>query len=330
MRQATSARHSASFAVMRRPTPRQPAAHPRSEHPRSARRRRRAVLLLAALLLGPAAFAAASAGGADSAAAEPPDPGLAGLGAGGAATAVDGPQGSPPEYRVGLGYTVTDTGLLPVWDLGLSGVIVGVDGTADPADAAFGCTVTDFQPPLPEPGPDGMLWLTAGGSLDCAAAVTLAPGDYDAVLTATADTGNTQPLTPDQGAGAGGECPQDDCWTQQLSASATVPLNLAPPPSPSPSPPPPPPSAHPAAQPSSPPPSPAAVALPPSPSPSASPSPSPSPSLSPSPTPVLLPAAAQAPPTTLPLQPQIPTPLFVLIMVLPAAAGGAAIVGSRR
>ena len=274
---------------------------------------------------------AASAGGAAAAGTELPPWPRGTLSASGSAQ-VSGPGAASSDYDVSLIYTVTDDGAGVVHDIALSGQLTNTS-TGD--EDAFACTPQHTHPWLPEPGPAGLLWLVPNASVSCSASLTLPPGDYTATLTATGRDGGIWyfPLVS-------GYLPpwQDDFSGDhpacRVLAQAQVPLDpAAPPPAPPPSTPPPPPPPAPAVVPSTPPPRHAAVITPPppppappsSPPPSTPPPPPPAPSASPSLLFVAQVAAAQPPSA-----PQIPTPLFVLIMVLPAVAAGAALLGRGR
>jgi hypothetical protein len=301
--------------ALRLPTPGSPAA---------ARRLFVSTLILLAI--------ASSAGSAAAAGADAP-PWLRGALSASGSAQISGPSGTPSSYAVTLIYTVTDYGAGVVHDLALSGQLTD---TSTGADTDFRCAPQDPEPWLPEPGPGGLLWLVPYASVTCSASLTLAPGDYTATLTAAGRDGGFWYFPLALGYLLPGQVDfSGDHPVCLVFAQAQVPLDLAAPPLPPPSsaPPPPPPPA-PVVEKPKPAVVPAAVVIPPpppppppppSPPPSTPPAPPPPPSASPS----LLfvaPAAATQPPST----PQVPTTLFVMIMVLPAVAAGAALAGRGR
>lgn len=303
-----------------------PALRPRELRTYPAARR----LLIPALILlalGSGAGSAATAGvGADA----PDRPG--GVLAASGSAQISGPSGSPSSYGVSLTYTVADDGDGAVHDIALSGQLTNTAG----GGTGFSCTPQRSDPWLPEPGPGGLLWLVPGASVSCSVSLTLGPGEYTATLTATGwDAGIWNfplalGLLPPWQVDFSGDRPA--C---RVAAQVQIPLDLPAPPAPSSAPPPPPPPPPPSPAHVTAPPKPApplAIAPqppPPSPPPPSSPPPSPPPPPAPSASPSLLfvaPMAASKPPAV----PQLPTQLFILIMVLPAVAAGAALVGRGR
>ncbi|GAA1976583.1 hypothetical protein GCM10009838_41170 [Catenulispora subtropica] len=214
---------------------------------------------------------------------------------------------------VTLAYVISNTGKAPLFDFG----------------------VTDAVLPSGVTCPNTGSGLAPGASLTCTGTAHLAPGTYRSAATASADD-HTATVGPD------GQSVPPPRLTANASTDFTVVALPSPAPPPSPSPPPPPPIPSPPpppprtpSPPSTPPPAsvppptaPPPPTLPPTPTPTPSP-PSPTPPPSPAPTP----PPSQHPPTQaaakLTARPGIRTPLFLLVMMMPAA-GAAAVLAARR
>lgn len=227
-------------------------------------------------------------------------------GVGGLLTATDTASVTPTATggRATLAYSVTNVGNLPVFDFSVTDPLV-------PAGSVK-CTGTSSG-------------LAPGAVAHCSAVVDLAAGSYSSALSVTADD-----RTPTAGADGGTVPPP----TLSASAGTRFTVVALPPP------PPPPPSPTPT-------PAPTPVPVPPTPTPTPQPTPKPSPTPTPTvvrPTPPPPPRPTPTPPPPPPSTPRAPqpashlaqpprpgikTPLFLLVMMMPAA-GAAAILAARR
>jgi len=204
--------------------------------------------------------------------------------------------------RVTFTYTVTDTGNLPVYDLALSDPLV-------PA-GRITCAGTSAG-------------LQPGAVAHCTAVADLTPGPHSSALSVTASD-RTSTAGSD-----GGTVPPPALSASAATRFTVVALPPPPPPSPTPTPTPtpvpPPPSTPPPPRPTptpTPPPTPTPI---PTVRPTAPPPPRPTPP-APTPTHTTVPAAAALAP---PPRPGMKTPLFLLVMMMPAA-GAAAVLAARR
>ncbi|MEY9928308.1 hypothetical protein ABH926_002947 [Catenulispora sp. GP43] len=212
--------------------------------------------------------------------------------------------------RAAFAYTVTDTGNLPVY-VTLSDPLVPSGATS------CGAVPTEVQP---------------GAVAHCTATVDLAPGTHTSTLTATASDRTST-------AGSDGGTVPAPTLSASASAGFTV-VALPPPPTPTPVPPTPtptptPPRPTPTPSPTPTPPPPPA----PTPTPTPKPTPTPTPTVRPTPPPpphptppAPSPTRKALPPVPKPAQlarPGVKTPLFLLVMMMPAA-GAAAVLAARR
>lgn len=210
--------------------------------------------------------------------------------------------------RATFAYTVTNTGNLPVYDFSLT----------DPLVPAGGISCTGVS-----------AGLAPGAVAHCGAVADLTPGVHRSTLSVTASD-----RTSTAGSGGGTVPPPT------LSASATAGFTVVALP-----PPPPPPSPTPTPTPTPVPPPPS-TPPPPRPTPRPTPTPTPPPVTAPRPTPPPTPTPKPPPPSTPPPPPpthkvppptvlaQMPrpgmkTPLFLIVMMVPAA-GAAAVLAARR
>ncbi|NUP50229.1 MAG: hypothetical protein HOW97_23410 [Catenulispora sp.] len=209
--------------------------------------------------------------------------------------------------QVTLTYVITNTGSASLFDFTASDAVL-------PSGAA-----------CPQPGSG----LAPGMSLTCTGTTQLAPGTYHSAVTVSADDRTTT-------VGPSGESVPPPKVTANAAADFQIVAVPTPPPRP-PTPPPTPPPTKPPAPTTPPPPPPTlpASAPPPPPStpqPSPTPPPQPSPT-SPPPTPPPLSATTPRPPEQKPAalasRPGLKTPLFLLVMMMPAA-GAAAVLAARR
>jgi len=212
----------------------------------------------------------------------------------------------PAGESVAVVYHLRNNTLFDVVDVRVSDPVIGGGAIACPDG---GATVPDLRPL---------------SSVDCYASVPSAQGSHTGFASAV---GCQEILfVPYEVA--------DRAWIGYVG------LPPAPPPPSTPPPPPPstPPATHPPTPRPAPPtprprpatPKPAAVPVVPSPSPSPSPSASPTPSASPSRSAPPLYRALVVPVSATPSRPGVPTPLFILIMAMPAAAAAAAVFGRRK
>ena len=202
--------------------------------------------------------------------------------------------------RATFTYTVTDTGNLPLYDLALSDPLVPT-GRITCAGTSAG--------------------LQPGAVAHCTAVADLAPGTHSSALSVTASD-RTSTVGSD-----GGTVPPPTLSTSAAARFTVVALPPPPPPSPTPTPAPtpvpPPPSTPPPPRPT---PTPTPIPTPTvRPTPTTPPPPRPTPP-APTPTHTAVPAAAAL---AQPPRPGIKTPLFLLVMMMPAA-GAAAVLAARR
>lgn len=266
----------------------------------------------------------------------------------GAALSVHGSvsaSGLPPpseRYSVTLTYTPSNDSDVPVLDVTWDGELYQSADTTVDATAPTGSVPTPFDCTSQDADFDtqfgarfdahGLLWLSPGASVTCAATLDLAPGSYTAWLTVYgyALPGTLSPSPTDEACSGLIGC----FWPlTPVSARSCVPFTLLVPPSVSPSTRPASPSPSPSrsavvTSPAAPAPRTSAASQPSKPpAPSARPSATPRPSPRPSAPPVLAALNWQAPPL---VDTEVPTALFVLIMIVPAVAAGAALLGRRR
>jgi hypothetical protein len=266
--------------------------------------------------------------------------------------------GLPPpsdEYSVTLTYTLSNQSSLPILGITWHGELYRVADTT----ASTGSMLMPFDCELRNDDlgalldSHGLLVLLSGAAATCTATMDLPPGSYTASLTvhgyALLDPAPRDPASPEPRNAAPGTPPQSpanqpcpgvlDCLPlPPVSARSDVPFTLLTPPNIPPTP-----------RPSSPSPSPSrsaivtspATSAPPAstasqaPTPSHNPSHNPRLSLSQSPTPSPSPGIPLVLATpdwsrSLLVGTEVPTPLFILIMIVPAVAVGAALLGRRR